>query len=151
MNRTAKIAVVVALVVVVGVLLLMKRGGAAPDAEQTTTDPTAAAKAGLPRLLELGSTTCVPCKMMAPILAELKKEYAGSLHVEFIDVWDDPNPGKTYGIKLIPTQIFFDASGKERWRHEGFISKADILAKWKELGVNLSATPPPGPDRSGRD
>ena len=150
MNRTAKIAVVVALVVVVGVLLLMKRGGAAPDAGRTTTGPGAAG-AGLPRLLELGSTTCVPCKMMAPILEELKEEYAGRLHVEFIDVWKDPKSGKGYGIKLIPTQIFFDAWGKERWRHEGFISKADILAKWKELGVSLSAAPPPGPDRSGRD
>ena len=143
MNRTAKIAVVVALVVVVGVLLLMKRGCAAPDAEQTAAGP-ASARTPLPRLLELGSTTCVPCKRMAPILAELKKEYAGSLHVEFIDVWNDPNPGKRYGIKLIPTQIVLDASGRELWRHVGFISKADILAKLKDLGVDLSAAPAAG-------
>ncbi|MCX5682965.1 MAG: organomercurial lyase, partial [Planctomycetota bacterium] len=37
---------------------------------------------------------------------------------------------------------FFDASGKERFRHEGFFSKEDILAKWKELGVDLSAGAP---------
>ena len=48
-------------------------------------------------------------------------------------------PGKAYKIKLIPTQIFFDASGKERFRHEGFFGKEDILAKWKELGVDLKA------------
>ena len=43
--------------------------------------------------------------------------------------------GKEYGIQAIPTQIFFPApDGKELWRHEGFFAKADILAKWKELG-----------------
>ncbi len=47
--------------------------------------------------------------------------------------------GKQYGIRVMPTQVFFDATGKERFRHEGFISKDDILAKWKELGVDLSA------------
>ncbi len=76
--------------------------------------------------------------MMAPILEELKKEYAGRLQVDFIDVWKNPAEAERYGIKLIPTQIFFDASGKERFRHEGFISKEDILGKWKELGVELT-------------
>ena len=76
---------------------------------------------------------------MAPILEELKTEYAGRMDVEFIDVWKDPKPGKAYKIKLIPTQIFFDASGKERFRHEGFFGKEDILAKWKELGVDIKA------------
>ena len=75
--------------------------------------------------------------MMAPILEELKKEYAERLLVEFIDVWETPDAGKKFKINLIPTQIFFDASGKELFRHEGFFAKKDILAKWKELGVDL--------------
>jgi thioredoxin 1 len=74
---------------------------------------------------------------MIPVLEELKKEYAGQLEVEFIDVWKNPDAGKPYGIQMIPTQIFFDASGKELFRHSGFYSKEDILAKWKELGVDL--------------
>jgi thioredoxin len=57
------------------------------------------------------------------------------MKVEFIDVWKTPEAGKPYKISLIPTQIFFNAAGKELYRHEGFISKEDILAKWKELGV----------------
>ena len=97
----------------------------------------AADPARLPRLVDLGADKCIPCKAMAPILKELKAEYAGRMEVEFIDVWKDPKPGKAYKIKLIPTQIFFDASGKERFRHEGFFGKEDILAKWKELGVDL--------------
>ncbi len=91
----------------------------------------------LPKLLDLGADKCIPCKMMAPVLADLKTNYARRVEVEFIDVWKNPEAGKSYKIRLIPTQIFFDTSGKERFRHEGFFGKEDILAKWKELGVDL--------------
>lgn len=97
----------------------------------------ATAKAGLPRLVDLGADKCIPCKMMAPVLKELTKEYEGRMEVEFIDVWKVPDAGKAYGVNLIPTQIFYDAAGKELFRHEGFFSKKDILAKWKELGVEF--------------
>jgi thioredoxin 1 len=91
----------------------------------------------LPRLVDLGADKCVPCKMMAPILAEMKEAYAGRLDVEFIDVWKDPAPGREYGVKVIPTQIFFDERGNELFRHQGFMSREDILAKWKEFGYAL--------------
>ncbi len=91
-----------------------------------------------PRLVDLGAGRCIPCKMMAPVLEGLKKEYAGRMQVEFIDVWQNPDAGKKYGIKMIPTQIFYDATGKELFRHEGFISKEDILKKWKQLGVTFA-------------
>jgi thioredoxin 1 len=77
--------------------------------------------------------------MMAPILEDLKKTYADKFTVQFIDVWQNPEPGKQYGIRVIPTQIFFAPDGKELFRHEGFFSKEDILAKWKELGVDFTA------------
>lgn len=92
----------------------------------------------LPKLVDLGADKCIPCKMMAPILEQMKKEYAGRMDVEFIDVWKNEGAGKKYGIKLIPTQIFYGADGKELFRHEGFFGKEDILGKWKELGVDLS-------------
>jgi thioredoxin 1 len=104
----------------------------------TTNAPaTPSEKLPLPKLLDLGAGKCIPCKMMAPILEQLKTEYAGTLEVEFIDVWKNPDAGKQYGIEVIPTQIFYDATGKELFRHIGFFAKADILAKWKELGVDL--------------
>jgi thioredoxin 1 len=105
-------------------------GGAAPVL------PTTSAKRS--KLLNLGAGKCIPCKMMAPILEELKKEYAGRLEVEFIDVWQNPDAGKVYNIDIIPTQIFYDSEGQERFRHVGFFGKADILGKWKELGVDLT-------------
>ena len=135
MNKTVNVAIVVVLAIVVGVLVIMKRCGFASDAEQTTTGPPAPAKAGIPKLLDLGSVTCIPCKMMAPILEELKREYAGRLEVEFVDVWKDPEAGRRHGINLIPTQIFFDASGREVCRHEGFLSKEDIEKQLTRMGI----------------
>jgi len=91
----------------------------------------------LPRLLDLGADKCIPCKKMAPILAEMKKDFAGVLDVHFIDVWQNPGAGKKYGIEQIPTQIFFDAQGKELFRHVGFFGREEMMAKWKELGYDL--------------
>ncbi|MDH7569334.1 MAG: thioredoxin family protein [Armatimonadota bacterium] len=88
-----------------------------------------------PRLVDLGAGKCIPCQMMAPILEELKKEQAGTIDVEFIDVWENPEAGQRFGIRAIPTQIFYDAEGKEFYRHEGFLSKEDILARFREHGI----------------
>jgi thioredoxin 1 len=94
---------------------------------------------GLPKLVDLGATACVPCKKMAPILEELETEYAGVLDVSFLDVWKPVNKvvAEFYRVEEIPTQIFLDPEGKELWRHDGFLAKADILAKWEELGYEL--------------
>ncbi|MCX5816604.1 MAG: thioredoxin family protein [Proteobacteria bacterium] len=88
-----------------------------------------------PRLVDLGAKKCIPCIMMAPILEELKKEYKGIVQVDFIDVWENQNAGQKYGIRAIPTQIFYDASGKELYRHMGFMSKEAILARFQDLGM----------------
>jgi len=135
-----KALIVVALAVAVGATLYAKNA-AAPKVEPAVAAAPAsqaAPGANLPKLIDLGATKCIPCKMMAPILEELKAEYAGKLNVVFIDVWENPEASKQHGINLIPTQIFLDAEGKELFRHEGFFSKEDILAKWKELGVELA-------------
>lgn len=141
-----KVGIVLALAVAVGAVLYAKQqngeshakgeaGGIAlaDSGSDDNADPSTAKR--LPRLVDLGADKCVPCKMMAPILEELKKEYADTFEVQFIDVWKNPNAGAVYNIRMIPTQIFYDADGKERTRHTGFMSKEDILATWKELGV----------------
>jgi thioredoxin 1 len=108
-------------------------------AETATADnPAAVSPQALPRLVDLGSDSCIPCKMMMPVLDDLRKEYAGRLSVEFYDVRKDPSQAAKYGIRVIPTQIFFDAAGKELFRHEGFFGKDDILATWKACGVDLA-------------
>jgi thioredoxin 1 len=104
---------------------------------QDQKKPAKPAPTVLPRLVDLGATKCIPCKMMAPILEELAKEYKGKLKVEFIDVWEKRDAGEKYGIRVIPTQIFFDRKGKEFFRHEGFYPKEDILRKFKDQGIEL--------------
>ncbi len=91
----------------------------------------------LPRLLDLGSTRCIPCKEMAPVLEDLKSRYRGTLQVDFIDVFENSDALARYDVSTIPTQIFFDATGKELFRHEGAFSKEEILRKWRELGMEL--------------
>lgn len=103
----------------------------------------AEAASSLPRLVDLGAKKCIPCKQMIPVLEALTTEYAGRLEVVFIDVWENRDAGKAYGIRIIPTQIFHDAAGTELFRHEGYWSKETILAKFKELGVDLDAAPRP--------
>lgn len=94
----------------------------------------AVAEEPLPKLLDLGAGKCVPCKAMAPILDEMKETFAGQLDVVFIDVWETEGVSEKYGIRMIPTQIFYDAEGNELFRHEGFYAREDMLAKWQELG-----------------
>ncbi len=86
-------------------------------------------------LVDVGATTCIPCRMMAPILEEVKKEYAGRAAVIFIDAFDQANAGKAKAFKVmtIPAQIFYDKQGREVFRHEGFFDKKSIIAKLDEL------------------
>lgn len=115
-----------------------KQAAASPPATAVTPKPTKIAKPeALPQMIELGSKTCVPCQMMQPILEELRKEYKGQLEVPFWDIYEHPDKAKSYGIRVIPTQVFVGADGKEFFRHEGFFPKADILAKLKEHGIAL--------------
>lgn len=78
---------------------------------------------GMVTMVDLGAKTCIPCKMMAPILVELEKEYKGKAAVVFIDVREDYDAAERFRIRAIPTQIFFDAAGREVSRHEGFMDK----------------------------
>lgn len=156
MKTPVKILIVAALAVGVVAAVALKKGKQPAESGSTAETQPGSASGGnpiagaptnakLPKLLDLGAGKCIPCKMMAPILEELKKEYAGRMDVVFIDVWKNPKAGKQYGIEMIPTQIFYDADGKERFRHVGFFGREDILGKWKELGVDLSGgTAPAG-------
>jgi thioredoxin 1 len=156
MKSITKAAIVGALVVAVILVVGFKRSrpttdaarrsGEAPSRPSTSTmsaesaATTTETKAGLPQLIDLGSKTCIPCKMMVPVLAELAQEYAGRLEVKFVDVNENPEAAQRFAIRLIPTQVFLDASGKELSRHEGFFSKEDIVAKWRELGIDFTAS-----------
>lgn len=84
---------------------------------------------GMVTMVDLGAKTCIPCKMMAPILVELEREYRGRAAVVFIDVREDYDAAKRFGIRAIPTQIFYDRTGREVSRHEGFMDKQAVSAR----------------------
>jgi thioredoxin 1 len=107
----------------------VKNSGSAfsPDSNQT----------GLPKLIDLGTTSCTPCQMMIPVLEELRTKYKGKLIVEFINTAENPSKAQQYGISTIPTQIFFDKNGREIFRHIGYFSTQEIIDAFKEKGIDL--------------
>jgi thioredoxin 1 len=90
---------------------------------------------GMVTLVDLGAKKCIPCKMMAPILEELTREYQGKAAIVFVDVWQHMDQAEKYGIRTIPTQIFFDKQGNEVLRHVGFMDKKSIVQVLEKLGV----------------
>lgn len=90
---------------------------------------------GMVTMVDLGAKKCVPCKMMAPILEALEKEYKERAAIVFIDVWENPEAAKEFRIQVIPTQIFYDASGREVMRHQGYMSREAIVAELGKMGV----------------
>lgn len=119
------------------VIVLVACTSDAPEAAGSAraTAPTVSAMQRVPTLVDLGAGKCIPCKAMAPILEQLRADYAGRMDVRFIDVWKEPEQGRAYGIDMIPTQIFYAADGRELARHEGFIARDEILAQWQKLGI----------------
>ncbi len=87
--------------------------------------------------IELGSVKCIPCKMMDPIIKEIKEEYAGQVKVISYDVWTaEGRPyARKYNIRTIPTQLFLDKDGKEYFRHQGFFAKDELIKVLKKQGV----------------
>ncbi len=132
MTRTKRVIAIAGVALAVALIAV-----AAATRQPATTPASASASTRIPRLVDVGAGKCIPCKEMAPILDQLRVEYAGRMDVQFIDVWKDPRAGEPYGIRMIPTQIFFAADGRELARHEGFMARAEILARWKALGVEL--------------
>jgi thioredoxin 1 len=88
---------------------------------------------GKPAMYDFGAKYCVPCKEMQKVVAELKPQYGDQ--VEFRMVYSDEEMPlfKKYKIVAIPTQVFFDASGKEVDRHLGALPKEEVIKKLKEL------------------
>jgi len=94
-----------------------------------------ALKKGVPVVADFGRGKCIPCKMMKPILDDLKEEYAGRAEILIIEIDEYPAVTQRVGIRAIPTQIFYDAEGKEVYRHQGFMPREAIVEKLRETGV----------------
>jgi len=105
--------------------------GQVPDGQQSA----------VPRFLDLGTTSCAPCKAMLGVMQQLETRFAGQLDVQFVNVQGNPAELDKYGVRAIPTQIFCDPAGKELFRHTGFLAADAVVAKFAEFGFKFHETP----------
>jgi thioredoxin 1 len=115
-------------------------GVCGPAANAAASSATVAARP-LPKLLDLGTRTCAPCKAMLTVLDELERGYPEQLAVEFINVQENETAAEKWTVDVIPTQVFLGSDGREVYRHVGFISTDAIVKKWGELGYALTRNP----------
>ena len=92
-------------------------------------------KSGRPTMADFGKGWCVPCKMMVPVLKQAAQDYWGKANIVFVELQDYGELGRKYRIATMPTQIFFDAKGKEVNRHMGYMGSEDIARELAALGV----------------
>ena len=92
-------------------------------------------KSGTWTVIEFGGPTCVPCKKMQPVLAEIQQRFGTRAQVRNFYVTEHPREAKAHKVMAMPTQVVFDPSGKEVTRHIGFWEKADFLAALAKVGL----------------
>ena len=109
--------------------------GCGENTDLTSTSLKQAISNGKPTLAEFGRGVCIPCKEMKPILEELSVEYKGELNVVIVEVDDNVDLTRQFGIMMIPTQIFLDSEGEEVFRHIGFYPKEEIIAQLEKMGI----------------
>jgi len=108
-------------------------------AQAKSSGKTLTPKAPLVTFVELGSVNCIPCRQMQPVMKAIENKYGAQVKVVFYDVWkpEQRKYAEQYGIRLIPTQVFLDAAGKEFFRHEGFYPEAEIDKLLQKQGLKI--------------
>lgn len=82
-------------------------------------------KSDIPVLVDFWASWCGPCKMLAPTIAEIAKEYEGKVKVCKLNIDDDSSVAIKYGIASIPTVVLFK-NGEVADKSVGFVPKATI-------------------------
>ena len=86
----------------------------------------------LPLVVDFGATWCGPCRMVAPIVEELAKEYDGKLVVGKCDVEEADDVAMEFGIRNMPSILFFKG-GKVVDKLVGAVPKAKIKEKFEAM------------------
>jgi thioredoxin 1 len=86
----------------------------------------------IPVIVDFWATWCAPCRMIAPIVEEIAREYDGKIKVCKLDVDNNPNTAITYGVRSIPTLLYFK-NGKVISSTIGAVGKSKILEQVEKL------------------
>jgi thioredoxin 1 len=92
-----------------------------------TTFKSEVLESGVPVLVDYWAEWCGPCKMIAPILEEVAKEYAGKLKIAKLNIDENPKTPGEYGIRGIPTLILFKGGNVEATK-VGALSKSQLTS-----------------------
>lgn len=126
---------------------------AAPAGQPAAADDVVqrALRAGKPTVAEFGANACAQCREMKPVLEALRREHGERIAVVNVDLiaQKEANYIQRYGIQLMPTQIFFDAQGREIGRNLGKLSGEEILARL-QLKRASAMQPPSAQPATGR-
>lgn len=87
-----------------------------------------------PVLVDFFAEWCGPCKMMAPILKDVKKEVGDAVSIIKVDVDKSPQAANKYQVQGVPTLILFK-NGKPLWRQSGIVPKAGLVGVIKKFTV----------------
>lgn len=88
-----------------------------------------ARQSGLPTVVEFGASSCTTCRNMKPILEATALQLQGRAHVVVIDLNKDYAAASQFNIRMMPTQVFFAADGRETGRHLGGMTQAEIVQR----------------------
>lgn len=84
-------------------------------------------KTNVPVILDFYATWCRPCKMLAPELKALQKEYNGKLVIYKIDVDKEPQLARFFGVNVMPTIFFIPMQGKATYA-QGYMTQDQLKA-----------------------
>jgi len=89
-------------------------------------------KSDKPVVVDFWAEWCGPCRMIAPIIEEMSKEYSGKALITKCDVDNNPQIAAKYGIRNIPTVLFFK-DGKIADKQVGAVPKSNFINKLNAL------------------